>query len=42
MKWWSGIITVVLGMGTIVGATAKCNNYLLFKLFKGMVKYIYG
>lgn len=40
MKWWGGIVMVVLRMGRNVGAAAKYNSYLLFKLNEGTVKCI--
>jgi len=39
MKWWGGIVMVVLGMGRN-GTAAKCNSHLLFKLNEASVKCI--
>lgn len=40
MRWWGGIVMVVLGMGRNVDAAAKCNSHIFFKLNKGTVKCI--
>lgn len=40
MKWWGGIVMVVLGMGRNFGAAAKYNSHLLFMLIEVTVKCI--
>lgn len=32
MKWWGGIVMVVLGMGRNIGAAAKRNSHLFKQL----------
>lgn len=40
MKWWGDIVMVVIGVGRNIGAAAKCNGYLFFKLNEGTAKCI--